>query len=168
MATISVNPAPGQTGGGTYTLSPDPGAINSSTGDIDSALLDAGSGSGTTYTVTYTVSAACGPKVHQETFLYCNPPDPSFTIDTDMCDDETSVVPSSITTPGGIFSIDSGTINPATGEVDPSSLGIGTYNITYVVKGPAPCDGCQDQSTVEVTVSAGATAAFTIGDQCIV
>lgn len=168
MATISVNPGAGQTGGGTYTLSPDPGAINASTGDIDSTLLDAGSGSGTTYTVTYTVSAACGNKVHQDTFLYCSEPDATFVFDTNVCSDETSTLPTSITTPGGIFSIDSGTINALTGEINASVLGNGTYNITYTVTGPEPCDGCQAQSTVEITISTGAVAEFTVGDQCIV
>lgn len=132
MGTISPSLGVSFKTGGTWTITPDPSAINASTGDIDDAILDAGEGSGTEYTVTYT---SPGGVVHTDTFTYCKKDDSSFTYASGINDEQTSVVPDSITTSGGLFTMNgvSDTLLTLTGNaVDTETLTLGATTYTFL------------------------------------
>ncbi|HMZ88250.1 MAG: gliding motility-associated C-terminal domain-containing protein [Chitinophagales bacterium] len=135
------------TPGGTYTVSPAGLVVNPTTGVVD---LTTGT-VGTTYTITYTTPT--GPCSNSTTTTITIDPldDPTFSYSAPSYCPTGTTLPTSITTPGGTFSIFPTTmgINSTTGMLNLASGDIGTtYTITYTT----PAGPCSNSSTETVTI----------------
>lgn len=136
----SPNPVPlgtaGFTTGGIYSSTPGL-VINSSTG-----IVNMGTSSPGTYTVTYTVAATgCGPAGTSTTPLVIQPLTPavtSFSYVTPVCAGDSAHSPLKLPgfTEGGLFaSTPPGlVIDDSTGVIDVAGSSTGTYTITYTVQ----------------------------------
>lgn len=135
--------------GGTWTGT---GITNGATGDFDPATAGAGS-----HTITYTIAGSCGD-VDTETIQVDPLDDATFAYaQGSYCLTDANPLPSSVTMPGGTFSIDNGgTINAATGEIDIAASGAGSYTVSYLTNGPCPTTG-----TFGVVLTSGANATIT-------
>ena len=159
MAIINPTLGPNHVPGGTWTIRPDDG-INASTGAIDTDDLDAGSGSGTTYNVTYT---SPGGVEHVDPFLYCAQEDSTFTYPASIDDEQTSVLPDSITTSGGLFDINGKAVETLTLtglplDTETVTIGVTVYTFldTFVDAGTnvhigADADECIDNLISAIT-----------------
>jgi len=88
---------------------------------------------------------------------------------TSFCMNETNPIPDTITTSGGMFSINNGgVIDAVTGEIDLAASGLGTDNsgnftITYAIQG-----SCPSQGTFDITIYPLVDASFDYPNQlCI-
>lgn len=132
------NPVPtgvaGFTTGGVYSSTPGL-SINSSTG-----VVNLGSSTAGTYTVTYTVApTACGAGGSSTATVTINALTPAvtgFNYNTPVCAHDPNELPTTVTgfTTGGTYSSTTGlVINPTTGEINVAASTPGTYTITYSV-----------------------------------
>jgi gliding motility-associated-like protein len=143
--------------GGTWSGT---GITNATTGVFDPNTAGPG-----THTITYGISGSCGDT--QTVSIIVNPSDTatfSFT-PTTFCDTDPNPTPTGIVTTGGTFTINnSGTINSATGEVNISASGAGSYTITYITNG-----ACPDTATFSITITTCTvpTAAYAVSDSTI-
>lgn len=135
------NPTPQITGvsGGVFSISPSSGiTISSSTGIIDLASANVG-----TYTVTYTISGACG---NSETFVVSivNAADASFSFAGPYCEKGSSN-PSPTFDPGagaGTFSASPGGLNfvsTSTGEINLATSAPKTYTVKNTIAASGSC-----------------------------
>ncbi len=133
--------------GGTFTI--DNGAtIDTATGFVDISTLTVG----TTYIVTYTVGGVCGGST-DDSFTVSATADPTFSYPDPVClDDTATLIPDSIATSGGNFTINTGTINATTGDLAGNVAG--TYEVTYTTV------GCVESSTITVEIHAIENADF--------
>ena len=145
--------SPGGTWSGTGITNPTTGVFAPNT---------AGPG---THTITYGISGNCGDT--QTVNIVVNPSDTatfSFT-PTTFCDTDPNPLPTGIVTTGGTFTINNGgTINAATGEVNISASGAGSYTITHITNG-----SCPDTATFNITITTCTvpTAAYSVSDSTI-
>ncbi|MDR6968960.1 gliding motility-associated-like protein [Flavobacterium arsenatis] len=141
---ILPTPVAGFTPGGTYSAN-DPGLIiNPNTGEINVVASTPAS-----YIVTYTVTAdpsicmGFGDDTFPVVIQSSITPVVGFTYPTNICKSSTSVMPilNPGFTPGGTFTSDSGlTINPTTGEINPSTSTAAPHSVFYtIVANPANC-----------------------------
>ena len=138
-------PAAGFTTGGSYSVNVSGLTINTTTGEINASTSTPG-----TYIVTYGVTSSGGcnsggssPFTVEITSIIT--PVVGFSYPANICKNSTSVMPilDPGFTPGGIFTSDTGlTINPATGEVNPSTSTAAPHSVIYTVAAnPATCLG---------------------------
>lgn len=128
--------APGFTSGGTYTVDIAGLSINPSTGEVNVAASTPD-----TYVITYTVapSGGCNPGGSSSASLQITAsitPVTGFSYPASICKSSTSVfpIPDPGFTPGGTYTSDSGlTIDPATGEVNPSTSTPGPHSVIYTI-----------------------------------
>ena len=133
-------------GGGTWTGT---GITNGTTGEFDPATAGPG-----THTITYTIAGSCGDTDTED--IVVNPTDDaSFSYGSgSFCLSDPNPLPTITGLGGGTFSIDNGgVINAATGEIDITGSGAGSYTITYTTNGP-----CPNSATFAVTLTTGADA----------
>lgn len=92
----------------------------------------------TTFTVEATSSEGCIST--DEITIEVGDPDASFAFNTnEFCITNSNPVPSITGTTGGVFTISgNGVIDPASGQVDLLSSGVGSFEVTYTI--PPPCD----------------------------
>ena len=133
-------PGAGFTAGGTYSA-PAGVSINPTTGVINLAATTPG-----TYNVTYSVPAGtcalAGSSSFSITILPNTAPITTFSYATPVCGNVTTLAPTLTAgfSAGGTFSSTPGlSINPSTGEVNPSTSTPGSYTINYAVAS----NGCQ-------------------------
>ncbi len=142
-ATPTFSPA-----GGTFTIN-NGATIDATTGFVDISTLTVG----TTYTVTYTVGGVCSGSI-DASFIVSATADPTFSYPDPIClDDAMSLIPDTIATSGGEFTINTGMINVTTGDL--SGNVAGTYEVTYTTV------GCVESSTITVEIHATENADFT-------
>lgn len=134
--------------GPTNLSATDAGGTWTGTGITDgvNGTFDPSVGPGT-YTVTYTITGTCG-SADTEDFNVVVSEDASITMnDSTVCDDASNVNLTSLNT-GGTWSATCGTcINTTTGEFNPVTAGVGTWNVIYTISGT-----CGDDDTVTITV----------------
>ncbi|MFY0482826.1 T9SS type B sorting domain-containing protein [Flavobacterium sp. PLA-1-15] len=141
-APLMPNTVAGFTTGGTFTVNVAGLSINSSTGEINVAASTPGN-----YLVKYEVLAtgcqSYGTTTAPIEIKSVVIPVVSFSYPTTICKSSTSVmiIPAAGFTPGGTFTSDTGlSINPATGEVNPSLSTPNPHSVIYTVPGdPANC-----------------------------
>jgi gliding motility-associated-like protein len=110
------------------------------------------------YTFTPT-AGLCSPTTSMTITVNPND-DPNFTyVSGTYCLTGTDPLPSVITTPGGIFTINApGVINSTTGLIDLGLSGLGGFTVTYNT--PA-VNLCPTSTTFPITITAAPSAAFT-------
>lgn len=152
--------------GGTFSASPAGLTINSGSGAVLPSTSTAG-----TYTITYTKAAAGGcpavsitttltiSEVNTATLSYAGSP---------YCTTLTSVLPTFTGTAGGTFSATAGlTIDPVTGEINPSTSTSGAKTITYALAANGACPALNRTASVSITVSPStATIAYNTAPFC--
>ncbi len=133
--------------GGTWSGTGITDAVN---GTFDPSVAGPG-----THTITYTLS--CGDSDTEDITVNADG-DATFSYGaTSYCLSDPDPTPTVSGTPGGTFTIDnSGTINSATGEIDLSASGTGSFVVTYTT--PAPCS---DSQTFNLTITSAANATIT-------
>ncbi|RZK12278.1 MAG: T9SS type B sorting domain-containing protein [Flavobacterium sp.] len=145
-------PATGFTTGGAYSVNIAGLTINTATGEIN-----ASTSTPNTYTVTYTVTSSGGCNSGGSTpftvqIINAITPVVDFDYPTNICKSSTSVMPILAPgfTPGGTFTSDSGlSINPTTGEVNPSTSTASPHSVIYtVVANPATCLGANTDNAL--------------------
>ncbi len=136
------------TGGGAFSSVPVGLAFNSSTG-----LIDVSSSAPGTYSYTYSTPGACSADSTLTVNVLADD-DPSFSYSASTyCENESDPVPTITGTGGGTFSITGGgTINAATGAIDLSASGTGSYTVTYTTPGV-----CPQSSNVAITITSAPT-----------
>ena len=136
------------------------GITNATNGTFDPATAGAGN-----HVITYTIAGSCGD-VDTMTIVVNPADDASFSFSpATFCDTDPNPLPTGIVTTGGTFSIDNGgTINGATGEVNLSASGAGSYVVTYITNG-----SCPDTVNFNITITTCATptASYTVSDSTI-
>ncbi|MBK7129928.1 MAG: gliding motility-associated C-terminal domain-containing protein [Crocinitomicaceae bacterium] len=135
--------------GGTWSGT---GITDATNGTFDPAV--AGSG---TFTITYTISGACGAS-DTETITVNALEDATFNYASgSYCVSDPNPTPTISGTPGGTFTISApGVINASTGQINIAGSGTGTFTITYTTSGT-----CSATSTATVTITTGADATIT-------
>jgi gliding motility-associated-like protein len=144
--TLDVDPLPTVTGtaGGTFTINGG-GTVNATTGELDLDLTGEG-----TFTVTYTTNGPC-PATATFDITISSGGGASITPAGPYCEpDVNDFFTASV--PGGTWS-GAGIVDPATGEFDPGTAGVGTHTITYTTAG-----NCGTSVTMDVVVNAVPTA----------
>jgi hypothetical protein len=141
------NPIPTISGntGGTFSASDNGLDVNASTGEIDLSISNPGN-----YDVTYIVGGNC-PDTQLVSLTISTAGDASFTYDNSLyCSDVISVLPDFIASPGGTFSASSTdlSIDPSTGEIDPSNSVAGVYDVSYVVGS----GNCADSQAISIEI----------------
>jgi gliding motility-associated-like protein len=131
---IDPDPVPTITGdlGGVFTASPLGVVINSSTGEINLQTSTSG---------VYTISYSVFPCIETFDVTINNADDASFNYSTtNYCETASNQLPTSVTSPGGSWSANSGLISivPLTGEVDISGSTPGIYKVYYTTNGLCP------------------------------
>ena len=126
-------------GGGSFSGPVEVVFNNTTTGEID--LMS--STPGGPYAITYSGSPyVCVPTILEDTIYILQEVDASFTYaSTTLCMNGSNVLPTSVTTPGGVFSAQSGLTlaNISTGEIDVStSTAGGPYQLYYTAGGVCP------------------------------
>ena len=136
------------------------GITNATTGIFDPNTAGPGN-----HIITYTIIGSCGD-VDSITIVVNPSDDASFNYTpSTFCDTDPNPLPAGIITAGGTFTIDNGgTINGATGEVNLTASGPGSFTITYITNG-----SCPDTSTFNITITTCATpnAGYTVSDSTI-
>jgi gliding motility-associated-like protein len=132
----ATNPAPNfiATSGGIFSATPTGMSINSSTGLINLASTTVG-----TYSIRYITPLPCRDTSFVE-IQVLEVASANFSYPFDLyCSNGESVLPNSITTPGGVFSAPSGVaINTSTGAINMATSTPGTYTISYTTSGVCP------------------------------
>ncbi|MCE3296557.1 MAG: hypothetical protein K0R65_2271 [Crocinitomicaceae bacterium] len=128
-----------------YTTNPpgeDIGLASPGTGDIP-AFTAVNNGSTpivATFTITPTDDNCSGTPI--DITITVNPNDnPAFSYaQSSYCEGSANEVPDMIATPGGMFSSTNPgfVVDPGTGEINISSSGVGTYDVTYMTAGNCP------------------------------
>lgn len=134
------------TPGGVFTIEPDDAFINPATGGIDLSTTTIG----TTYTIYYDVSLFCAAT---DSFIITiqDFDNSFFAYDADGYCPAGTVLPSTIATPGGTFSVAPAglDVNPVTGSIDLSTGIAGTiYTINYLTS-PGDC-GAESAFDIEI------------------
>ncbi len=153
------NPIPTSIGsaGGIFSILPSGTVLDTTTGEIDITSLTVG----TTYTVTYTKGGTC-PSSTDITFDVTAAADASFTYPVICLSNTTSLLPNSITTGGGVFSITltngntGGTIDAVTGDLAGNTAG--TYKVEYTTT------GCVGSSEIDITINPAENAIFSFAN----
>ncbi|MDW3650118.1 MAG: T9SS type A sorting domain-containing protein [Bacteroidia bacterium] len=125
------------TPGGIFSV--DNGAtIDPATGSLDLSSTSAN----TLYTITYQTQGNC-PDVSSQAVFISDTIDAAFAYPTDICPGTANPSPDITGNDGGVFSISpAATIDPATGEIDMTSITLGvSYTVTYSFD-----DFCQSSS----------------------
>jgi len=124
----------------------DPGGTWSGTGITDPNLgtFDPAQAVAGANTITYTIPGSCGDV--QTYDIVINPPfDATITQAGPFCTSDPALTLASVD-PGGVWS-GNGITNPATGDFDPATAGVGTHTITYTIGG-----ACGDVHTIDIDV----------------
>ena len=126
------------------------GITNNALGTFNASVAGAG-----VHTITYQIPGSCGD-IDNALITVNSMDDSSFTYSSgSYCLIDSDPLPTITGLTGGTFSIDnSGVINPATGLIDLSASGTGTYNINYLTNGSCPTTGL---FTINIITSADAT-----------
>lgn len=128
----------------------DAGGTWSGTGitDVNSGLFDPATAGAGTFTITYTISGACGD-TDTEDITVEGLDDPTFSYSAgSYCTSDTDPIPTISGLTGGNFTIDNGgSIDASTGEIDLDLSGSGIYAITYNTSG-----SCPNSSLVNITI----------------
>ena len=143
--TGSASPTTIATAGGTFSITPAGLVINAATGTVD---LSTGT-PGTTYTITYTTPAGPCSNSSTQTITIDALLDAAFSYpDIEYCATG-SILPLSVTNPGGNFTAPAGVIiTPASGSIDlAASTPGGPYNIVYTSPGL-----CGESDTFQLTI----------------
>lgn len=139
----SATPVSITTSGGTFTISPTDASINATTGTID---LSTGT-PGTTYTITYTTPAGPCQNFTTQTVTILPTTIADFSYSPTSYCSEGTVLPASISFPGGTFTADAGlVIDAATGEINLDASSAGTFTVSYT------SPGCGETQTTEITI----------------
>jgi gliding motility-associated-like protein len=130
------------------------GITNGTTGTFDPSIAGVG-----THTITYAIAGSCGD-TDNINIVVNQGDDSTFTYSSgNYCLTDTDPTPVISGVAGGTFTIDNGgVINVGTGEVDITTSGAGTYNITYTTNGPCPTIATE-QLIITATSDATITAA---------
>lgn len=146
-APILPSPVPGFTSGGTYTSDLPGLSLNINTGEINVVASTPGQ-----YIVKYEILAsgcqAAGVNQAPIEIKSRITPGVSFSYPSSICKSDTSVmiIPGPGFTPGGVFTSDSGlSINPTTGEVNPSASTPNPHSVIYFF--PADPANCVNPNT---------------------
>ncbi|HLU85880.1 MAG TPA: PKD domain-containing protein, partial [Vicingaceae bacterium] len=120
------------------------GITNTSTGVFDPSTAGAG-----THQIIYSIAGSCGD-ADTISIVVNAQDDASFNYSpTTYCSTDPNPVPTITGTTGGTFTIDnSGVINSSTGEINITSSGTGTFNVTYITNG-----SCPDTATVTININ---------------
>ncbi len=153
--TVSISPAgpfceddPVQTLTGTPPGGTWGGAANSG-GQIDPSILGSGS-----HTVTYTFTNAAGCTDSDQTTIVINPnPTVSISPAGPFCEDDAHQILTG-SPPGGTWG---GAAN-GSGQIDPMTLGPGSYSVTYSF---TDSNGCSDSDQITVVINAGPIVSIT-------
>jgi hypothetical protein len=140
---------------GVFSASPTGLIFDSNTGEIDIS-----SSNFNTYTVSFTTTGPC-PNTSSQTVQIVPFDDASFTYSANTyCLTNTNPLPTITGVLGGTFSnAPSGlSIDPSTGEIDPSNSLLGTYSVTYTTIG-----NCQNSSVFSVNITDVDDATFSYG-----
>jgi len=150
---ITPSPAPGFTTGGTYASNLPGLNLNMNTGEINVAASTPGQ-----YIVEYTIVASGCQSAGSDTapieIKNIITPGVNFSYPALICKSSTSamIIPGPGFTPGGTFSSDSGlSINPATGEVNPSTSTANPHSVIYTF--PADPANCVNPNAGNATIT---------------
>lgn len=152
-ATATIN----GTTGGTFAFDPDLGdgaLINSSTGTITNGI------SGTTYTVTYTISGMCGDS-STENVTILPAENASFNLNA-SCTGATTTINGTI---GGTFAFDPDLGDGAAIDSNTGTISNGVPGTTYTVRYTTP-GTCADTSTQTVMILLNDDASFSLTATC--
>lgn len=142
------------TQGGSFSVLPASGlSVNPSTGEITPAGATAGN-----YTISYTIkgTGGCPDFVTRTTVSVSGAPTATINYPP-LCSNKTTGAVTIIGSLGGTFSSTTGlTIDPATGNINPSASTPGNYTVTYTIPASAPCPGFT--TTAPVTIIEAPTA----------
>lgn len=121
-----------------------PGVTDPNTGAWDPAVAGPGM-----HTIDYVISGNCGDSDAIQ-ITVTSADDATFAYGQNAyCTGDTDPTANIQGTSGGTFSINpSGTIDPATGEIDLDATGSGTFTVSYITNGP-----CPDSLDVAITIS---------------
>ena len=122
--------------------------VNGSTGEFTPVQSNVG-----TQNIIYTVTAANGLLVCDDTLSIEILPidDASFTYaTTTFCVNGINPLPTSVSTPGGTFSMPNGTINSGTGEIDLTNTPSGNYWVHYSTNSTGNL--CPSNDSLQVTI----------------
>ena len=138
------------TAGGNFSSTAGLVFADAATGEID--LVGSAPG---TYTVTYTTLGAC-PSSSDVSVTINSVPDPTFNYASATFCQDAGLQSPTVAEGGGTFIADAGlTINATTGEIDPLSSAIGSYDVTYEIPG-----ACTRSGTINVTITGTPDATF--------
>lgn len=98
------------------------------------------------HTISYVISNSCGSDTATQTIEVFANPTVAFPALADVCLDQGAVALTSATPSGGTYA---GT-GVSGGSFDPTSAGIGTYNLSYVF---TDSNGCSDSANSSITVN---------------
>ena len=148
----STDPTPTISGSQGGTFSSTAGlVINSSTGQVDLSASTAG-----TYTITYTITGACGNSSTQT--LTISPVDnANFSYSQNSyCQTDPDPTPTITGVSGGTFSSSTGlSLNTTTGQIDVSASTPGTYTVTYNTSG-----ACPNSASRTIVINAAGNTSF--------
>ncbi|MCH2042771.1 MAG: T9SS type A sorting domain-containing protein [Saprospiraceae bacterium] len=153
-ATIELPNLAAGTTTGTFSSSPAGLSINTTTGGIDPSASAVGN-----YTITYTTSGAngCTPVTATDVVAIATD-DASFAYSSaTFCQGVSNPSPTVTGVTGGTFSATGSPawLNTSTGEIDMSTVPLGTQDITYTTN-----SACSGSSTITITITAGGDATF--------
>ena len=164
----ATNPSPTFSGGGAAgTFSSTSGLVfvSTSTGQVNLSASTPG-----TYTVTNTRAAASGCSQVTATSPITITAAPSATISyagSPYCKSLTSGLVTQSGTTGGTYSSTTGlSINPSTGEINPSTSTAGNYTVTYTVAAAGGCSIYTTTASVTITAIPVATFSYTGTPYC--
>ena len=134
------------TPGGIFSIEPDDAFINPATGGIDLATTTVG----TTYTIYYDVSLFCSA-TDSFTITIQDFEDPFFAYPDDSYCPTGTVLPSTIATIGGTFSVTPAGLDvyAATGEID---LSTGTIVTVYTINYLTSLGDCGEEATFDIEI----------------
>ncbi|MGH1335183.1 MAG: T9SS type A sorting domain-containing protein [Aureispira sp.] len=156
----ALNPTPTITGNQGGTFSSTTGlTINANTGQVDLANSTVG-----TYTVTYTVTGACG-STSTQTVTVAPVDNASFSYSQNgYCQTDADPTPTITGVNGGTFSSTGGLVlNTSTGTIDVSASTPGTYTITYTTTGVCPNSTSQ---TVAINAAGNTSFVYSLASYC--
>ncbi|MFN0274116.1 MAG: gliding motility-associated C-terminal domain-containing protein [Chitinophagales bacterium] len=151
----STTPIAITTAGGTFTISPTDASINALTGTID---LSTGT-PGTTYTITYTTPTGPCQNSSTQTVTILPTTVADFTYSPTSYCSQGTILPTSVSFPGGTFSADAGlVIDATTGEINLDASSVGTFTVSYT------SPGCGETQSVDITIFADPVLTIDLAD----
>jgi hypothetical protein len=148
----STDPTPTISGNQGGTFSSTAGlVINASTGQVDVSASTPG-----TYTITYTITGACG-SVSTQTLTINAVDNANFSYSQNSyCQTDADPTPTRSGSTSGLFSSLNGlALNAGTGQIDVSASTPGTYTVTFTTNG-----ACPNSATATVVINATDNAGF--------